>query len=185
MSETENQRDVKSSFPYAHTAACVALKEGLTTSRETKSKSLRAVARELNYKQPVVLSHMAHGRIPVPIERAEEIAVALGMDPKNFMKLVLAQRYPDLDLDSLSEHVGQLGLIDSFPNVAFEASGRTELTDGQQRVIREVMRDTAAPERWLTPHEVGVVALIRKMRPSVETNGLNHRDMERLEQALS
>lgn len=184
MSKDPASKPIKSQFPYSDTLASIALKAALESSRRSRGKSLRAVARELNYKQPVVLSHMAHGRIPIPIERAEEIAAALGMEPKSFVKLALKQRYPDLDMPSFSKDVIRTELIDGL---TFEASGShqmVELTDGQKMVIREVMRDVAAPDRWLTPHEVGVIALIRQLRPSVSNDGLNAADLKRLKQGL-
>ncbi len=85
-------------FPYADTDAALALQSAINNAKVKNKTSLRTIAKTLNYKQAAVLSNMASGRIRIPVVRAEEIAVALDINPSAFMKMVLKQRYPNMSL---------------------------------------------------------------------------------------
>ena len=56
--------------------------EGAMKAAQAAGRSQSEVAKDLNYKTSVVLSHMTAGRVPIPIDRAKDIAKALGLDPK-------------------------------------------------------------------------------------------------------
>lgn len=169
-------------FPHADTAAALTLQSALRRAKEKNKMSLRAIAKLLNYKQAAVLSHMASGRIPIPVERAEEIAVALDINPSAFMKMVLKQRYPNMSLavgqNVFDHHALLSGLDTSLP------PGLNNATPSQMRIIREVLRDDHASERWLSPHEVFFVSEIRKLRPDIIADGLSSDDLQQVRLAL-
>jgi hypothetical protein len=167
-----------SQFPHADSQAALALQSALGRAKTQKKMSLRAIAKTLNYKQAAVLSHMASG----PVERAEEIAVALDINPTAFMKMVLKQRYPNMSL-AVEQHVFDhhalfSGLETSLP------PGLNSATPSQMRIIREVLRDDHASERWLSPHEVFFVSEIRKLRPNIIADGLSSDDLQQVRLAL-
>ena len=169
-------------FPHVDTDAALALQSALGRAKTQKKMSLRAIAKTLNYKQAAVLSHMASGRIPIPVERAEEIAIALDINPSAFMKMVLKQRYPNMSL-AVEQHVFDhhallSGLDTSLP------PGLNNATPSQMRIIREVLRDDHASERWLSPHEVFFVSEIRKLRPDIIADGLSSDDLQQVRLAL-
>ena len=171
-------------YPHADTqAAAAALRTALAAAKTKNRTSLRAIAKLLDYKQAAVLSHMASGRILIPVERAKDIAGVLDINPSAFMKLVLKQRYPDMPLsveDDVSNHFGLLSELNSS-NLPV---GLSNATPSQLRIIREVLRDDHAAERWLSPHEVFFINVIRKLRPKVITDGLSSDDMEQVRLAL-
>ena len=172
-----------SPFPHADTEAALALQSAISRAKIKNKTSLRTIAKLLNYKQAAVLSHMASGRVPIPVERAEEIATVLDLNPRAFIRMVLKQRYPDMPLsvkDDVTDHYAFMGELNR------ERSGLdlSHATPSQVRIIREVLRDDHAAERWLSPHEVFVVNSIRKLRPDVITNGLSSDDMQQIHLAL-
>ncbi len=171
-------------FPHADSPAARALQLALNRAKVKNKTSLRALAKQLNYKQAAVLSHMANGRIPIPVERAEEIATALDLNPNEFIKLVLKQRYPKMSLSLDDVETNSFALESEFnhPGLGLELSSATP---SQMRIIREVLRDTHASERWLFTHEVYYVKVIRKLRPDVVTDGLSPDDLQRLSLALT
>lgn len=170
-------------FPHADTQAAFALQTALARAKTQKKLSLRAIAKLLNYKQAAVLSHMANGRIPIPVERAQEIATVLDINPHAFMKLVLNQRYPDMPVsveDDVTNHFALLSEL-SHPSLPV---GLSNATPSQMRIIREVLRDDHASERWLSPHEVFFVNEIRKLRPDIIADGLSSDDLQQVRLAL-
>ena len=170
-------------FPHADTQAALALQSALARAKTQKKLSLRAIAKLLNYKQAAVLSHMANGRIPIPVERAQEIATVLDINPHAFMKLVLKQRYPDMPIsveDDVTNHFSLLSEL-SHPSLPV---GLSNATPSQMRIIREVLRDDHASERWLSPHEVFFVNEIRKLRPDIIADGLSSDDLQQVRLAL-
>lgn len=176
-------RFVENPFPYADTQAAISLQSALARIKTHQKKSLRQIAKQLNYKQAVVLSHMAKGRIPIPVERAVEIAEVLDINPTSFIKLVLKQRFPAISLlfdetnshqTNLSTDINLIGLGDSLSNA----------TPMQLSIIRDVLRDHRPEERWLSTQEVFVVSEIRKLRPDITRDGLSTADIQRLQDAL-
>lgn len=62
--------------------------------------------------------------------------------------------------------------------------GLNNATPSQMRIIREVLRDDHASERWLSPHEVFFVSEIRKLRPDIIADGLSSDDLQQVRAAL-
>lgn len=171
-------------FPHADTQAADALRTALRAAKAKNKTSLRTIAKHLNYKQAAVLSHMASGRIPIPVERAREIAMVLDINPDAFFKLVLKQRYPEISLSIENDVTNHFALLSELSQPDTSA-GVSNATPSQMRVIREVLRDDHAAERWLSPHEIPYVNAIRKLKPDVITDGLSSSDLEMLTFALS
>src|SRR5688572_16263254 len=82
---------------WAETLAARMLASGLKVAALERGLSLRAIGGRLEYKQPVVLSHMATGRVPIPLDRALDIAREVGLPDKPFLEAVLQQRHPGVD----------------------------------------------------------------------------------------
>ena len=87
-----DERDILSDFPYAGSVAAEMLRHGLNTASVEHRRSLRSIAKGLGYKQATVLSHMASGRVLVPLDRAKEIALAVGIDPADLLMAAVEQR---------------------------------------------------------------------------------------------
>jgi hypothetical protein len=179
------------SFPYANSLATEMLSDGMRRLRQEEGVNMTALASRLHYRQPVVLSHMAAGRVPIPIDRAIEFADALGLSKTVFLKAVLEQRHPSVDWSAWS-HQGDEerlggdavpgGLVATLEQIA--GGALDELTPDQARVMREVAADRNAGRRWLTVHEVEMIELIRKLAPAIQVYGLLAAERQRLTEAL-
>lgn len=174
---------VENPFPYADTQAATSLKSALAEAKVRQKKSLRQIAKQLNYKQAVVFSHMANGRIPIPVERAIDIAAALDLNPASFLKMVLKQRFPTVSLPFDETHSQQQNMSTDI-NLAGLGVSLSDATPTQLRIIHEVLRDHKPEERWLSISEVFAVSEIRKLRPGIMRDGLSSADIERLQNAL-
>lgn len=173
-------------YPYANTDAARMLLSAIRLAASEEGISLRELGRRLGYKQPVALSHMSTGRIPVPVERAAQIAAELRLPMANFLTAVLRQRYPSLDWNSLQAEA-TLGSAAAELTWSLElAAGKplSELTESQRRVMREVAADAQPDRRWISIHEAGVVEMLRRVRPSIRSQGLPRADIEFLEDFL-
>lgn len=170
-------------YPFADTMAQRLLAQGLQLVMARKGVSLRQLGKELGYKQAVVLSHMASGRVPIPIDRAVLLAEALEIDPRVFLAAVVQQRHPEVDW-SLMKDGSEEGATFTLATELTGGRSLEELTPGQRRVIREAAADGMAQSRWLTPHEVATVDLLRELRPGIAEHGLGKGDREALRAAL-
>lgn len=83
-------------YPFANTAATKMLADGFDTLWKTHSVSQRQVAAWLGYRGSVCLSHMASGRIPVPVGRVSDLAQVLEVDEAELLLAVLEQRHPEI-----------------------------------------------------------------------------------------
>jgi len=165
---------------YADSRAARLLTIALGHKKE-QGLSLRQIGKSLGYKQAVVLSHMAHGRTPVPIDRAADIARAVGLDEREFLLAVLQQRYRHVDWGLLSSV--QDGLVDELRRIA---EGPLDgLPSHQKNVLREAVADPRAGNRWLSIAELGAIELVRELRPHLATEGLNAADRNALRVALT
>lgn len=171
-------------FPHADTQAARMLQSALDEAKAQNKTSLRSIAKTLGYKQAAVLSHMASGRIPIPIARAEDIATALDINPAIFMKMVLNQRHPSISVLLDGERTNQFSLESQFDDTGF-GRGLRNAKPSQMRIIQEVLRDVDASERWISIPEVYLVKLIRQLRPDVVSEGLSRDDLQRLSSALA
>ena len=166
-------------LPYAESEAAMLL-AGAIAERARERISLRELGRRLEYKQPVVLSHMATGRVPVPIDRAIEIARTVGLSPRKFLQSVLEQRHPDVDWSILIE------ATEAFAAELETIAGKPldELPSDLKGVLREAVIDPQPLRRWLSAAEIPVIDLVRELRPHVPTEGLSSRDKKAVREAL-
>jgi hypothetical protein len=164
--------------PFVDTAAARMLAAGLKRASDEQAMSLRQLAKILNYKQAVVLSHMSSGRVPIPIDRAEDIAGVLGLNKSAFLRAVLKQRHPDVDWSLLSDlgesPGGDSSLAEEFKVIL--GTSLSSLNASQRRVMREVVNDMRPDRRWLTIHELPIVEMIRGWRPKIREEGLTADD---------
>lgn len=169
-------------FPYRDTTAALALSDGLRRLSKDKGTSLRQLARDLGLKQAVVLSHMANGRMPIPLDRAEQLADALNLEKPNFLLSVLEQRHSatnwrqELTSPANDEVVVELEAIAGHP--------LNRLSGEQISVLREVAAEPRPRRRWLTIHEVTAVEHLRSLRPMFHVDGLSGTELRALEKAL-
>jgi hypothetical protein len=177
-------RQEDSELAFAGTTAARMLKAGLQQAARERGLSTRAAARELGYKATVVISHMATGRVPVPLDRAVEIAQVVGLDPREFYLAVLEQRFPGSVeiLDLGTAHEGGDEFVNELQTIA---GGRlTDLPAEHKDVIRDVVCERAPMRRWLTVQELSAMLFLRKLRPSITNAGLQPADAAALEEAL-
>lgn len=173
--------------PFADTVAARMLAAALKRASDEQAMSLRQVAKILNYKQAVVLSHMSLGRVPIPIDRAVDIADALGLNKSAFLRAVLEQRHPDVDWSLLGDLGGTIGGNSSLAEElgAILGSPLSTLNTSQRRVMREVVNDTRPDRRWLSVHELPVVEMIRDWIPKIREDGLSDEDRSTIARLLS
>lgn len=180
-------KEPASDAAYRDSAAARMLADGLANAASERGLSQRALAKLLGYKQSVVLSHMALGRVPIPLERAAQFADLLEIDKREFLVAVLIQRLPDVDWSEIIGSRAAQERSDHFVS-GLEAIARGKLdglSAGQQAVMREVVADRHAGERWVSVHEVPTVALLRALRPTIVSEGLPMEDSEAIEVALT
>lgn len=161
------------------TQAAKMLAAALRRASEERGLSLRQLAKELNYRQAVVLSHMSLGRVPIPIDRAEQIAEVLGIEKRSFLSAVLDQRHPDVDWSLLTDsNEEQPRNSDPLGEELQAILGKplADLSVGQRRIMREIASEKDAARRWLSVHELPVIDLIRQWRPAVGEEGLSAAD---------
>ncbi|PHQ63437.1 MAG: hypothetical protein COC10_06175 [Sphingobium sp.] len=173
-------------YPFAETAAARMLSDAIRL-KQAEGVSLRKLAPMLGYKQATVLSHMANGRIPVPIAKATDIAVAVGLPQSEFLIAAMDQREPEAHTLLAAAPV-DFGLTpNGFADELEEVAGRPldALTTEQKEVIRKVVVDPSPARRWLSEAELPAVALLRRLRPGVEQNGLAPSDRALIADALS
>ncbi len=161
--------------------------EALRAAADERGISQRAIAKQLGYKQSVVLSHMALGRVPIPLERAAQLADMLLIDKRAFLAAVLAQRLPGIDWSEVigpGTASGRFGeLVSTLQTIAH--GSLDSLAPGQKSVMREVVADRYAAERWLSVHEVPTVSLLRSLRPEFGAEGLSRTDLVAIKRALT
>ena len=166
---------------YATSRAAQMLAQGLQIAALERRRSLREIGRRLNYKQPVVLSHMASGRVPVPIDRATDIAREVGLPERTFLLACLEQRHPEVDWTLIT------GQQDDFANeLAVLAGGPLDDLPIEKRwVIREVVAESHPSRRWLKIAELPAVELLRELRPNFTSEGLSSADRRAIRNGLS
>ena len=137
-------------YQWADTVAARMLFSAIERAKEQRGLSVRQAAKLLGYKQAVVLSHMASGRAPIPIDRAEEIARVFEVSPPQFLSAVLEQRHPEVNWKLISDSA----LSSDENNLADEL----EII----RILREVVAEPRPSRRWLSVHELPIVERQRK-----------------------
>lgn len=165
-------------------AAARMLAAGLARASQERGLSLRKVGSLLGYKQAVVLSHMTTGRVPIPIDRAEDIARILEIDPAAFLQAVVKQRHPDVSWELLGNQDEGGGEIVHELAVSLGKSLR-ELSQEQRAVMREVAAEQRPRRRWLSVHEMTALDALRELRPDIVSQGLEASDLAAIREALN
>lgn len=163
----------------AESLACRMLSAALQRAAAERGLSMRKIGAMLGYKQAVVLSHMASGRVPIPIDRAENIAKVLELDAGKFLRAVLDQRFPTVTWDLITggndsskadSLTSELEIILNSPLAA--------LTSDQRRVLREVAADPSPGRRWLSVHELPLMKEMRAHRESDRDDELSEEETD-------
>jgi transcriptional regulator with XRE-family HTH domain len=177
-------------FEFAHTRAAQMLREAIAQKR-AEGKSLRDLARKLSYRQSTVLSHMANGRVGVPLSRAVEMARVFGLPAAEFARAVSEQRSGSVFTQAMMGDMPDSEILplhgDHFLNELEEIAGRElrHLTEEQKRVLREVVVDPRADRRWVALAELPTLSLLRDLRPGMREAGLSPAEKAALRRALN
>ncbi len=175
------ERTEDGEHPFAGTTAMEMLRDGLRRAADQRGLSTRAAAKQLGYKATVVISHMATGRVPIPLDRAAEIAEVVGLDPTRFFRAVLEQRHP-----GSAEILGLNSLVtsttDPFADELRMIAGcnLADLPDEHKIVIREAVSERHPRRRWLSLQELSVMAKLRQRRPELAEAGLSSAELDRI-----
>lgn len=175
----------RSDYPYEETRATQMLASALKRAWDEKRLSQRTLAKQLGYRSSVVLSHMASGRVPIPIERVDDYAQLLAIDEGEFLLAVLEQRYPHLDFRNMgakTEPQSEDGLLEELELIAGQPL--SSLPPSQMNVVREALADHQAQRRWLSLNELPVVEFLRRTFPELREQGLDQEQRQRLHACL-
>lgn len=155
------------------------LLSGLERAKEQRGLSVRQLAKQLHYKQAVVLSHMANGRAPIPIDRAEEIAAMLEISQSKFLRAVIEQRHPEVNWQLISKPLdtGCEDKLASELELILDAPLNT-LSAEQRRVLREVAAERSPGRRWISVHELPVIEGLRSRRGRSEGSELSDAEVD-------
>ena len=166
---------------WADTAAAKMLAVGFKTAAVEHRLSLREIGRRLGYKQPVVLSHMATGRVPIPLDKAPAIAAEVGLSQASFLLAVLEQRHKSIDWQLIT------GTADPFASELERTAAKplSSLSRAHQRVLRDVVRDSNPEERWLSIPEISAAKYFREIFPGLQAEGLSESDRKTLQLAVA
>lgn len=171
-------KSMKNDYPLADTAAARMLAEGLARAKDEQGLSVRKIGKLMNYRTAVVLSHMATGRVAIPIDRAVELANILKLEQNSFLLAVLKQRHPEINWGRLFEK--ELSAEDQGLAMELEAvlGGRLkDLSQEQRAVMREVAAEPHPRRRWLSVHELPAVNVLRETVPNMQTEGVASADL--------
>lgn len=155
----------------ADSEAARMLSAALSKASSEHGLSLRKIAPLVGYKQAVVLSHMATGRIPIPFEKAEKIAEVLGMNARDFLRAILKQRHPEVSWSLISG--SEIEYSDDFLGGLAEGLNGQALTLNQDQlaVIREIAADPDPRRRWLSSEEAAAIEILRSAQATSESLG--------------
>jgi hypothetical protein len=167
-------------YEYKDTRAAQMLSEGLRRASAERGLSVRQLGKKLNYKQAVVLSHWATGRVPIPIDRAVEVAREVGLPEREFLIAVLEQRHKDVNWGLITDFNDDL--VEDLEAIA--GKPLSALSPDHQQVMKEVVADVQPRRRWLTLSEVPVMDAIREQAPYVRSDGLPRRLVQTIATAL-
>lgn len=179
------QSAMENDYPLADTPAARMLAEGLARAKDEDGLSVRQIGRQMGYKTAVVLSHMASGRVPIPIDRAPELAEILKLDRDRFLLAVLQQRHPDIDWGRVSQRATSSGADGLAMELEAVLGARLkDLSQEQRAVMREVASERSPRRRWMSVHELTLVTMLRERFPQLTTDGLDQADMVRIMSAI-
>ena len=166
-------------YQWADTPAAKMLLLGLERARDQKGLSVRQVAKSLDYKQAVVLSHMATGRAPIPLDRAEQIASVLEIDPGKFLRAVLDQRHPEVQWELITADAGATTADDLAAQLEIILNAPlSDLNAEQRHVMREVAAERSPARRWLSVHELALIEAFRSRRQPDRGHELSDDDVD-------
>lgn len=175
-------------YPFGNSRAVKMLQEGLKKAESEKGWSQRHIAKLLDYKTSVVLSHMALGRVPIPIDRAPDFARLLKIPLGEFLMAVLEQRHPEIDwARNLAGALGKkapAATMDRYVARELEGLAGTDLDSLPTPVVsvlRDVVADRNATRRWMQLGEVPIVESLRKSHP----NGLTPAQRKQLDEFIA
>jgi hypothetical protein len=167
-------------YEYKDTRAAKMLADGLRRASSERGLSVRQLGKRLNYKQAVVLSHWATGRVPIPIDRAVEVAREVGLPEREFLLSVLEQRHGEVDWKLITGSKDDL--VEDLEDIA--GKPLSGLSPEHQTVMKEVVAEARPQRRWLTVNEVPVMQAIREQVPYVRSDGLPRGLIEKITTAL-
>jgi len=167
-------------YEYKTTRAAQMLSDGLRRASSERGLSVRQLGKKLNYRQAVVLSHWATGRVPIPIDRAVEVAREVGLPEREFLLAVLEQRHEQVDWNLITSFNDDL--VEDLEAIA--GKPLSTLSPEHQQVMKEVVAEARPRRRWLTVNEVPVMEAIREQVPYVRSDGIPRRMIELLTNAL-
>ena len=170
-------------YPLQGTRAQTMLDEAMQRA-QLAGRSQRAVSKELGYKSSVVLSHMTSGRVPIPVDRAPEMARNLGMDAATFVLAVLQQRHPDFDFRSLF-NISYSSDRTVARLEAIAGCSLDSLPTETRSMLEEVVAARHPRRRWLSPAEVSTMELVRDLRPDAGVSGISDEDRAAIAGALA
>ena len=182
MKQVANETNPDSA-DYRGTRAQMMLDEALRRA-QAAGRLQRTVAGELGYKSSVVLSHMGSGRVPIPVDRARDIAANLGMDSDAFLLAVLEQRFPESNIRALFN----ISYSSDRTVAKLEAIAGCSLDDlpGETKsMLEEVVAARHPRRRWLSTAEVSIMELVRDLRPDGLVSGLSDEDRDAIAKALA
>lgn len=172
MSAAIDLSAMQGDYPLANTEATRMLAAALEKVNEEKGWSGRQVAKLLNYKSSVALSHMAIGRVPIPIDRVLDFCRLLNIDPGEFLIAVIEQRHPEINvrrmLGPLSKGSQKGKTPESILMTELEAiAGRQldELPVQTINILREAVGDRNATRRWMATGEIPIIEHLRRVHP--------------------
>lgn len=175
----------RTGYPYEETRATQMLARALKKAWDEKRLSQRMLAEQLGYRSSVILSHMASGRAPIPIERVGDYAHLLEMEEGEFLLAVLEQRYPHLDFRNMgakTEPQSDDGLLEELELIAGQPL--SSLPPSQMNVVRQALADHQAQRRWLSLNELPVVEFLRRTFPELREKGLDQEQRQHLHACL-
>lgn len=151
-------------YPLSDSPAARMLAEGLARAKDEQGLSIRQIGKQMGYKTSVVLSHMALGRVPIPIDRVEELAGILKLDKRSFLQAVVRQRHPTVSWEILSESAHPIGTDNLAHELQAVLGTRLQDLNREQRsVMREVAAEHSPRRRWLSVHEIHAVEALREL----------------------
>lgn len=194
MKKTEKSNE--SEYPLAHTRATRMFSDGLDRIEREQGVSQRTLAKQLHYRSSVVISHMASGRAPIPIDRTMDFVRALKLDPTEFLWAVLEQRYPDIPFSrfckgdktkgakasAVGNHDEEIMVMEDLQSAA--RGPLANLPPEQFSVMREAASDREARRRWLSTPELSVMDVFRAERPEILENGMTVKQRVKLKECV-
>jgi hypothetical protein len=127
------------------------------------------------------LSHMATGRVGIPIDTALRLASALDIDPAEFVAAVFQQRHPEaaqkIDLQAAVTKGDTTGQRWSFMAHASDDALSPDHVD----VLQQVSDSRQPKARWASLPEAQLLQLVRRRWP----DGITNADIAKIEKAIN